>query len=156
MNFNNNEVNIYDCFLYDQKINYMMGENAMYCNYCKRTTNTQMCTVLTFGPEIIIIILNRGQGIQYEVKINFVEQLNLYNFIEHKETGYNYQLIGVITHLGGDGMDGHFIAYCKNPINNLWYLFNDSIVKEVNYANFKTEVIDYAMPYLLFYQKVGA
>jgi ubiquitin C-terminal hydrolase len=155
MNFNNNEVNIYDCFLYDQKINYMMGENAMYCNYCKRTTNTQMCTVLTFGPEIIIIILNRGKGIQYKVKINFVEQLNLYNFIEHKETGYNYQLIGVITHLGGDGMDGHFIAYCKNPINNLWYQFNDSIVKEVNYANFKTEVIDYAMPYLLFYQKVG-
>ena len=127
----------------------------MFCNICKKTTNTQMCTVLTFGPEIIIIILNRGQGIQYKVKINFVEQLNLYNFIEHKETGYNYQLIGVITHLGGHGMDGHFIAYCKNPINNLWYQFNDSIVKEVNYANFKTEVIDYAMPYLLFYQKVG-
>ena len=155
MNFNNNEVNIYDCFLYDQKINYMMGQNAMYCNFCKNTTNTQMCTFLVFGPEIIIIILNRGKGIQFKVKINFVEELNLYNFIEHKETGVNYQLIGVITHLGGDGMDGHFIAYCKNPISNSWYQYNDSLVNEVNYANFKTEVIDYAMPYLLFYQKKG-
>ena len=155
MNFNNNEVNIYDCFLYDQRINYMMGENAMYCNYCKRQCNSQMCTLLAFGPEIIIIILNRGQGAQFKVKVNFQEQLNLYHFIEYKDTGVNYQLIGVITHLGGNDMSGHFIAYCKNPISNLWYQYNDSIVNEVNQANFKAEVIDYAMPYLLFYQKIG-
>ena len=153
MNFNNNEVNIYDCFLYDQRVNYMNGENAMFCNYCKRTCNSQMCTFLAFGPEILIIILNRGQGIQYEVKINFVEELNLYNFIEFKDTGVNYQLIGVITHLGVSDMSGHFIAYCKNPISNSWYQFNDSVVNEVNYYNFKAEVIDYAMPYLLFYQR---
>ena len=155
MNFNNNEVNIYDCFLYDQRINYMVGENAMFCNFCKRQCNSQMCTILAFGPEIIIIILNRGQGIQYKVKVNFDEQLNLYNFIEYKDTGVNYQLIGVVTHLGGSDMSGHFIAYCKNPISNTWYQYNDSIVNEVNQANFKAEVIDYAMPYLLFYQKVG-
>jgi len=155
MNFNNNEVNIYDCFLYDQRINYMMGENAMYCNYCKRQCNSQMCTLLAFGPEIIIIILNRGQGAQFKVKVNFQEQLNLYSFIDYKDTGVNYQLIGVITHLGGNDMSGHFIAYCKNPISNSWYQYNDSIVNEVNQANFKAEVIDYAMPYLLFYQKVG-
>ena len=154
-NFNNNEVNIYDCFLYDQRINYMVGENAMFCNFCKRQCNSQMCTILAFGPEIIIIILNRGQGIQYKVKVNFDEQLNLYNFIEYKETGVNYQLIGVVTHLGGSDMSGHFIAYCKNPISNTWHQYNDSIVNEVNQANFKAEVIDYAMPYLLFYQKVG-
>ena len=155
MNFNNNEINIYDCFLYEQRINYMVGENAMYCNYCKNTCNSQMCTFLAFGPEILIIILNRGQGIQYNVKINFVEDLNLFNFIEFKDTGVNYRLIGVITHLGGSDMSGHFIAYCKNPISNSWYQFNDSIVNEVNYNNFKAEVIDYAMPYLLFYQKAG-
>ena len=155
MNFNNNEVNIYDCFLYDQRINYMVGENAMFCNFCKRQCNSQMCTILAFGPEIIIIILNRGQGIQYKVKVNFDEQLNLYNFIEYKDTGVNYQLIGVVTHLGGSDMSGHFIAYCKNPISNTWYQYNDSIVNEVNQANFKAEVIDYAMPYLLFYQKIG-
>ena len=155
MNCNNNEVNIYDCFLYDQRINYMMGENTMYCNFCKRQCNSQMCTLLAFGPEIIIIILNRGQGAQFKVKVNFTEQLNLYNFIDYKDTGVNYQLIGVITHLGGNDMSGHFIAYCKNPISNSWYQYNDSIVNEVNQANFQAEVIDYAMPYLLFYQKVG-
>ena len=101
----------------------------------------------------LIIILNRGKGIEFKVKINFLEEINLENFIEMKQTGCNYKLIGVITHLGESGMGGHFIAYFKNPISNEWNKYNDSIVSPVQ--NFKTEVIDYAMPYLLFYQKIN-
>ena len=153
MNNINNEINIYDCFSYEQRITYMTGDNAMHCNYCRNTCPSSMCTLLAFGPEIIIIILNRGQGIQFKVKINFFEELNLNNYIEYKETGVMYNLIGVITHMGGSDMSGHFIAYCKNPIDNTWYQYNDSVINQVN--NFKTEVIDYATPYLLFYQKVG-
>jgi len=149
--FNNNEVNIYDCFFYDQKINFMSGSNNMYCNFCRQTCNSSMRTFLSTGPEILIIILNRGQGIQFNVKINFLEEINLENFMEMKQTGCIYNLIGVITHLGESGMGGHFIAYCKNPISNQWHKYNDSIVSEVE--NFKSEVIDFAMPYLLFYQK---
>ena len=152
-NNNNNEINIYDCFSYEQRITYMTGDNAMHCNYCRNTCPSSMCTLLAFGPEIIIIILNRGQGIQYKVKINFFEELNLDNYIEYKNTGVMYNLIGVITHMGGSDMSGHFIAYCKNPIDNTWYQYNDSVINQV--TNFKAEVIDYAMPYLLFYQKVG-
>ena len=151
--FNNNEVNIYDCFYYDQKITYMTGSNIMYCNYCQHTCNSSMRTFLSTGPEILIIILNRGKGIQYKVKINFLEVINLENFIEMKQTGCNYRLIGVITHLGESGMGGHFIAYCKNPISNEWNKYNDSIVSQVE--NFQKEVIDFAMPYLLFYQKIN-
>ena len=150
--FNNNEVNIYDCFEYDRKINYMTGENAMYCNYCKKTCNSQMKTVLTTGPEILIIILNRGKGIEFNVKINFVEYLNLANFIQFSNFGVNYQLMGVITHMGESGMSGHFIAYCKSPISGTWFQYNDSKVSQV--VNFQSEVINYAMPYLLFYQKM--
>ena len=150
--FNNNEVNIYDCFEYDRKINYMTGENAMYCNYCKKTCNSQMKTILTTGPEILIIILNRGKGIEFNVKINFVEYLNLANFIQFSNSGVNYQLMGVITHMGESGMSGHFIAYCKSPISETWFQYNDSKVSQV--VNFQSEVINYAMPYLLFYQKM--
>jgi len=149
--FNNNEVNIYDCFFYDQRINYMTGSNIMYCNFCRQTCNSSMRTFLSTGPEILIIILNRGKGIQFNVKINFSLEIDLSNFIEMKQTGCRYNLIGVITHLGESGMGGHFIAYCKNPISGDWHKYNDSIVSKVE--NFKTEVIDFAMPYLLFYQK---
>ena len=153
-NFNNNNlVNIFDCFNYDRNINIMAGANAMYCNYCKRTCDSSTCTLLTVGPEILIILLNRGKGIEFKVKINFVEYLDLSNYIQLGNTGCNYKLIGVITHMGESGMGGHFIAYCLDPIStNIWYRYNDDIVTQVK--NFKSEVIDYAMPYLLFYQKI--
>ena len=149
---NNNEVNIYDCFEYDKKITYMSGENAMHCNYCQRTCNSSMCTLLTTGPEILILILNRGKGIEFNVKINFVERLNLANYIQFSNTGVNYELIGVITHMGESSLSGHFIAICKSPISKTWFRYNDATVSPV--GNFKSEVIDYAMPYLLFYQKM--
>ncbi len=149
----NNVVNIYDCFDYDKKINIMNGQNLMYCNYCKKNCTGMMRTYLTTGPEILIILLNRGKGKQFDVKIDFGEYLNLYNYIEYKNTGYNYKLIGVITHIGESSMSGHFIAYCKDPITNLWIKYNDEIVTDVN--NFQNEVINFAMPYLLFYQKTS-
>ena len=153
-NPNPNElINIYDCFQYNQKTDFMMGDNAMYCNYCRLTCNSAMQTTLTVGPEILIIILNRGKGIEFNVKINFYEDLNLENFIELKETGFVYKLIGVITHIGENNMGGHFIAYCKDPISKSWYKFNDAMVSPV--TDFNKEVIDFAMPYLLFYQKVS-
>ena len=144
---NKNEVDIYDCFEFDRKVNFMTGDNAMYCNYCKQTYNSSMCTYLSTGPEILIIILNRGKGIQFNVKINFYIDLNLSNFIELKQTGCQYELFGVITHIGESGMGGHFIAYCKEYWKNKWLKFNDAMVDPVK--NFKSEVIDFAMPYLL-------
>ena len=153
--FNNNNamnvVDIQDCFEFDRRICLMSGENAMYCNICRRTADCNMCTNLAFGPNVLIIILNRGKGKEFDVKLNFGEDLNLYNYIELKETGVNYKLIGVITHLGESGMSGHFIAFCKDPESLKWYKFNDAIVTPV--VDFQKEVVDYGMNYLLFYQK---
>ena len=151
-NFNSNEVNIYDCFENERKINLMTGENTMFCNNCKSNSNCYISTSLITCPEILIILLNRGHGIEFNIKINFYENLNLFNYIELKETGYNYQLIGVITHIGENNMGGHFIAYCKDPISQKWHKYNDAMVNEV--SDFQNEVINFGMPYLLFYQKV--
>ena len=154
-NFNNfinsNVVSIYDCFDYDCKQNLMDGENSMYCNFCKTNRSCLMSTHLITGPEVLILLLNRGHGIEFNVKINFVEHLDLSKYIEYKNTGVKYDLFGVITHIGESSMSGHFIAYCKDPILNKWHKFNDAIVSDV--TNFQKEVIDFAMPYLLFYQK---
>ena len=147
-------VDIFDCFNYEKKINVMGGDNAMYCNYCKQTCQSSMCTLLTTGPEILIIILNRGQGIQFNVKIIFPLELDLSHYIELQNTGCFYELIGVITHLGSSDMGGHFIAYCKSYHKNdynRWYRFNDSLVTPVN--DFNKEVVQFGMPYLLFYKK---
>ena len=49
-------------------------------------------------------------------------------------------------------MKEYYIAYCRDPISGLWHKYNDAVVTPVN--NFQSEVINYAMPYLLFYQKI--
>ena len=150
----NNTVDILDCFNFERKLNFMGGDNAMYCNYCKQTCQSSMCTVLTTGPEVLIIILNRGQGIQFDVKINFYTDLNLADYIELQNTGCLYELIGVITYLGSSDMGGRFIAYCKSYHRDdfgIWYRYNDSI--RTNVSDFDKEVIRFGMPYLLFYKK---
>jgi ubiquitin C-terminal hydrolase len=151
-NNQSNEVDILDCFNYETKQNTMAGSNAMYCNNCKITCACYMRTILATGPEIFILLLNRGKGIQFEVKLNFTEYLDLSNYIQFKETGYYYRLIGVITHIGGNDMSGHFIAFCRDPLSEKWHKYNDAIVTEV--VDFQSEVIDFCMPYLLFYQKI--
>ena len=151
-NMNINEVNIFDCFDYDRKINYMIGSNSIYCNNCRDNCNGTMTTYLVTGPEVLILLLNRGKGIEFNVKINFVEILDLTNYIEYKDTGCKYKLIGIITHIGESSMSGHFISYCRDPITEKWFKYNDAIITEVN--NFQNDVINFAMPYLLFYQKI--
>jgi ubiquitin C-terminal hydrolase len=148
-----NTVSLIDCFEYDQKVNHMTGENQMYCNACRKNTDCDMRTILTEGPEVLILLLNRGKGIEFDIKIQFWESIDLSQFFTH-EKNCNYDLIGVITHFGESSMSGHFIAYCRDPLNkNNWIKYNDSIVSDVEPNNFQKEVIDFGMPYLLFYQK---
>lgn len=146
------KVSLYDCFDYDRKITTMNGQNAMYCNYCKTTWPAYMQTRLVTGPETLIIILNRGKGIEFNVKCTFPKFLDLRNYIEHIETGTQYKLTGVVTHMGANNMSGHFIAQCL-AADGQWYEYNDAMVKPIE--DFEKEVIDYAMPYILFYQKIN-
>ena len=84
--------------------------------------------------------------------MEFTETLNLYNYVERKDTGYVYKLIGVVIHMGDNGINGNFIACCKSPINNKWYKYNDDLVSEI--VNFKQEIIDCSNASILFYEKI--
>ena len=144
-----NSVDIFDCFDYNQKIEYFTGHNAIYCNICNRSENTTYQEYIANCPEVIIIILDRGKGFQFNVQCKFTEFLDIRNYVKYNNnTSCQYKLIGVVTHI----QLGHFVAFCKSPIDNQWYIYNDSICFLVN--NFKEEVIDYSTPYILFYQKI--
>ena len=151
-NLNNNIVTIMDCFDYNQKIDFFDGSNQIYCSACGKMANANYCTYLTTAPKVLILLLNRGTGIQFKVKLEFTEILDISNFVSQKTNNcVKYQLIGVITHLGESGQSGHFIAHCKSPIDNEWYMYNDAIVSKID--NFQEKVINLGMPYLLFYRK---
>ena len=144
----NNTVTLEDCFKYNQAITPL---NDYYCNICKKTSNAQFANFISVSPNIIIIILNRGAGLQYKVKIDFEENLDLRNYVEYFKDKAFYELIGVVTHYGESGASGHFMARCKSPIDGFWYLYNDAIIQKLEY--FTKENFLQGNPYILFYKK---
>ena len=100
-----------------------------------------------------IIILEGEKKYLPNVKLNYTPVLDLSNYIELKETGCQYELIGVITNIEEHSIKAYFISFCKEYWNYTWLKFNDSVAEPVN--NLQSEVIDFGQPYLLFYQKIN-
>ena len=144
----NSDVELYECFEYYRKVDLMTGDNQMYCNICNKLLNSYYSTVIYSSPIYLIINLNRGKGATYQCKVNFPEQLNLFNFVTYKNGYTAYGLYAVICHLGPSSMSGHFVAYCRNRIDNKWYLYNDAIVSPCT----KPQQYNDGMPYILFYK----
>ena len=144
----NPDVDLYECFDYYGKIDLMTGDNQMYCNICKKLNNAFYSTSIYSSPNNFIINLNRGRGAVYECKVIFPELLNIFNYVTYKYGNTVFELYAVICHLGPSSMSGHFVAYCKNRIDNKWYLYNDGMVKKC------TKPYEYrdGMPYILFYR----
>ena len=148
----NNVVTIYECFYYNQKSEVFTGQNRNYCNICKQTFDSIYTSKIFIGPNILVLILNRGKGNIYDVKLQFWEQIDITPFILQKDKPkLIYNLYGVITHIGQSGPNAHFVASCKSSINKKWYRFNDAMINPIE--NVQKEVIDFGTPYILFYQR---
>ena len=134
--------------IYMNVFDLMAGNNQMYCNICNRLNNANYQTLLYSSPNYLILILNRGRGAVYECKVNFPEQLNLFDYVTFKNGPTAYGLYAVICHIGESSMSGHFVAYCRNRSDNKWYQYNDAFVNECT----KKYQYNDGMPYLLFYK----
>ena len=145
-----NQVTIRECFEYYQKPEYMTGENQIYCNKCKQMANSMNSSNLIIGPKVLVINLNRGKGLQFDIKLDFDEYIDINEFIYFKNSPCKYQLIGVVTHFGPSGMSGHFIAFCKSFVDNKWYKYNDSLVSPSSFPDAKNT----GVPYILFYSAI--
>ena len=148
---NNNVVDLDECFDYNQKTDLFTGDNKNYCNVCKQTWESNYTSLIYSSPNVLVLILNRGKNNIYNIKLNFKETIDITNYVTQKDGQLIYNLYGVITHYGQSGPSAHFLAFCKSPINNKWYRYNDAAVTDVN--NLQTDVINFGNPYILFYQK---
>ena len=145
-NYNINKVSILDCFDYNEKVDLYP---SFYCNYCRGESTSKNQTKIVDSPKTLIINLNRGKGIQFNIDIIFEEYLDLKNYVYNQEIFY-YELIGMICHYGESSMAGHFIAFCKNSEDGKWYKFNDGFVTESSFE----EVCKSGMPYELYYSYI--
>ena len=148
----NNTVTLFDCFCYNQKVEKFTGENRNFCNICQKLYDSFYCSKIFSSPNVLILILNRGKGNIYNIKLEFTDIIDITQFVLQKDKPQMmYSLYGVITHIGESGPNAHFVASCKSYIDNKWYRFNDAFVNPI--VDFQKEVINFGTPYILFYQK---
>ena len=150
-NYNNNQnVNIFDCFQQKQSIEYLNGQNQIFCNNCCQMSDAYNQTVLVCGPNVLIINLNRGKGLEFNVNIDISNEFDISGFLYNNDGKIKqvYELIGVVCHLGLSGMSGHFIAFCRSEFDGNWYKYNDSMVSVSDFL----EAATFGTPYLLFYK----
>ena len=146
----NQPVTISDCFECHRSPEVFSGENQIYCNNCNLNSNASTQNFFVYGPNVLIINLNRGKGIQFNVKLNYELYLDISNYVCNNNGPKKYELIGVVQHYGESSMNGHYVAFCKSKFDKNWYKYNDSIVQKVNY----NEMYSSGIPYVLFYHKL--
>ena len=93
-----------------------------------------------------MIIFIRRLEKNINIKFEFGENLNVQQFVDFVGLGFNYIFIGLVVSL-----DNHFAAYCRSPIDQKWYKYDDMKVTLVSNAN---EEILKSNSSILFYQNI--
>ena len=157
--FGSSVLNLYDAFLCEQEEEKLEGENMIYCNRCRQLAPGSHKQDFYTLPPVLIIILNRGknnQDFNEEFKFDEVLDFTDKNIIQNNQSYKKYYLCGIITHLGESGSSGHFIAYCRNNINENFLCYNDDSVNPVGLLDAMSAKISYEAtekktPYILLY-----
>ena len=149
---NPNIITLIDCFYYNQKSEYFTGENKNYCNICRQIFDTDKTSKIFVAPNVLILLFKREKETVSDIRIDFPFQLDISDFVLRKEKNEIYNLYGIISNIDKTKQNEHFVAICKNPVDNNWYMYNDEIIKPI-YNNLK-DINDFGSPYILFYQKI--
>jgi len=138
------------CFKFFVSAETLDEDNSWYCSQCKTHVQCTKTTTIYKAPKILILALKRFK--------NFALGQKNKVFVEYPLTGFDisgyanipipkYNLYAVVNHYGNLG-GGHYTAFTKNELNDKWYLFDDSNVKEV-----KEDELVSAAAYVLFYKR---
>uniref|UniRef100_A0A672L5P9 Ubiquitin carboxyl-terminal hydrolase n=1 Tax=Sinocyclocheilus grahami TaxID=75366 RepID=A0A672L5P9_SINGR len=148
-------VTLQDCLAAFFARDELKGDNMYSCEKCKKLRNgVKFCKVQSL-PEILCIHLKRFRHeLMFSTKIGThvsfpLEGLEMQPFLAKDCSAQTttYDLLSVICH-HGTASSGHYIAYCRNELNQLWYEFDDQSVTEVSES-----CVQNAEAYVLFYKK---
>jgi ubiquitin C-terminal hydrolase len=133
-------------------------EDLYYCDHEKKKVKATKKMYVWQPPKVLVIHLNRFEHNGYHVnKINKRVEYPLKDFelgdyySEFKSHDYKYELTGVSLHSGG-AKGGHYTAYRKNKINNVWYNCNDSSVNYIEESAVEGTIVS-NNAYILVYRR---
>lgn len=148
-------VTLQDCLAAFFARDELKGDNMYSCEKCKKLRNgVKFCKVQSL-PEILCIHLKRFRHeLMFSTKISThvsfpLDGLDLQPFLAKDSSAQTttYDLLSVICH-HGTASSGHYVAYCRNDLNQKWYEFDDQSVTEVSES-----CVQNAEAYVLFYKK---
>ena len=146
---NKKDININDCFDYFQEEYLINGDKFNNCDKCKKKAERKLYNKIVNTSDILILIFDKNEK-DLDIKMKFDDFLLLDNYIEIKQTGFIYMLIGIIARYKENDKEC-YIALCRDPINKKWNKYIDDIA--ISGIDFNQEIKKFNTPSMLFYQK---
>ena len=147
------EVNLEDSLKRFFKPEVLSKDNSVNCVKCRKKQESTKQLTITMSPDILCLHLkrfhsnfsgNRFSKAKTETRVNFpFADLTL-----SEDKMEKFSLNGVISHLGSQVDNGHYIAYCLNQSRNIWLKCDDDQVDPT-----PVHKVAAAQAYMLFYQK---
>lgn len=146
------------------------GENKYFCQQCQKKVKAVRKQYIKKLPKILVICLKRFEFDYTKMqkkKINdyfeYPQEIDMSPYTQNYQSSihtrsFKYSLKSVLLHKGSSE-SGHYFTYIK--INDQWYEFNDTLVKEFDYKKMAEESFGNSDPahkgftqnaYILFYQ----
>ena len=152
-------INLSDCFENQERPSLL--EEDILCPKCKLRSIQKQIKIIK-APNILTLFFKEKDVAKVEFDIALDFQLNNFVHEEIDEKSKNnknknnlefkknsYELICMICSSNEKSKKGSYLAYCKNPVNNWWYCYNDSIVTNVD----NQAIRDIRIPKLLIYRR---
>lgn len=144
-----------DCLKLFSKEERLTDSNRFYCRHCKTHRDAIKKMQIWKVPPILLVHLKRFKydgrwREKLQTLVDFpLDNLDLSQYvIGPKQHLKKYNLYAVSNHYGGmDG--GHYTAYCKNPIKQRWFKFDDHEVSEISSSSVRS-----AAAYIFFYSSL--
>ena len=145
-----NSLSLNDCFDYTEQPQILNTQNKIYCQNCLSTTGILKYNKIYSCPEILTIIIERGNN--SDIHFSFPMYISLEKYVADKTYNPYYDLISVLAYQITDMTYNHFVAYCRSPVNGEWFYYDDTIIN-ICEKNFENKIEINAIPYILFYQR---
>ena len=145
-----------ECLRQFSREDLLVGGNVYKCSKCqKRVSAKKQMTVHRSPPCLTLQLkrfnlfsLSRHQAQKISKHVKFDAMLNMAPYLSEKSdtADLSYALYAVIVHEGSSMGSGHYVCYAK-AANGLWYLFNDSSVRQVSESHVLAQ-----QAYILMYE----
>ena len=154
-----NKINIYDCLNYYESPK-IIEQNGKECDKCGNKEAFLITSKIKKCQNNLLVLLNKNFNNEEKnenIKFELNEIIDMKNYLkenENKEKILYYLYAIICLNISFDENNKniiHHVAFCKSPIDNMWYKYDDNIVEPIN--ELENEVDKVGMPIALFYQK---